>query len=160
MPDSPYRVLFVCMGNICRSPAGEGVLRQMLAESQLAGKIEVDSAGTIDYHTGKHADSRMRAAAAARGIELKGRARAVRRFDFDNFDLVLAMDHDNFRDLTEIKGQGETRAALKLFCDYCTEHEEDEVPDPYYGGNAGFERVLDLLEDGCAQLIAELQSHR
>ena len=158
MSDQPFRVLFVCLGNICRSPAGEGVFRH-LAERDGAGiSTECDSAGTMDWHTGKLPDSRMRRAASARGIDLLSRARHATRSDFDEFDLVLAMDRENLRDLEEIRGQRGARAELKLFCELCTDHDEEEVPDPYYGGDEGFEHVLDLLEDGCRNLIASLQS--
>lgn len=157
MLSSPYRILFVCMGNICRSPAGEAVLKHMIGSNPLAERLEIDSAGTIDFHTGKRADPRMRAAAAARKIEITSRARQVDRSDFDTFDLILAMDDDNLRDLENIKGRDQTRAQLKRFCEYCSEHEDEEVPDPYYGGDAGFEHVLDLLDDGCSALVAELE---
>ena len=158
MPASPYRILFVCMGNICRSPAGEGVLAHLIRDSELAVRVEIDSAGTIGFHTGKRADPRMRAAASARGIELSSRARQVSRADFNTFDLILAMDDDNRADLEALLGCGNTRAELRSFCDLCTEHDDAEVPDPYYGGDAGFEHVLDLLEDGCSTLIAELET--
>jgi protein-tyrosine phosphatase len=157
VPSSPYRVLFVCLGNICRSPAGEGVLQHLLAEEGLHSEVSCDSAGTADWHTGKRADSRMRAAATARGIELASRARQVQRADFDEFDLILAMDRDNLAELESLRGNDTTRAELKLFCELCSEHEEKEVPDPYYGGEEGFELVLDILRDGCANLIAQRQ---
>lgn len=153
----PYRVLFVCTGNICRSPAAEGVLNRMLAEAGLGGKVRAESAGTISYHTGERADPRMRAAASRRGYPLESRARQVRPEDFQSFDLILAMDRDHLRTLQQIRPGTEERARLKLFSDYCREHTEKDVPDPYYGGDEGFEHVLHLLEDGCRQLVAELQ---
>lgn len=147
------------MGNICRSPAGEGVLEHLLRGDPLENLVEIDSAGTIDLHTGKRADPRMRAAAENRGIGLPSRARQVRRADLDQFDLILAMDDDNLADLRSIRGQRETRGELRRFCDLCSNHDDPEVPDPYYGGDEGFEHVLDLLHDGCSNLIAELHSH-
>ena len=144
------------MGNICRSPAAEGVFAHMLEEQGLSNTVEVDSAGTIGYHSGNPADSRMRAAAAKRGYDLTSRARQVNAGDFDTFDWVLAMDDANYRDLQQLKPAGETRAKLKRFCDYCKDTAR-EVPDPYYGGVSGFERVLDLLEDGCTQLLEEVR---
>lgn len=152
-----YRVLFVCMGNICRSPAGEGVLRHLLAGDPLAGRVEIDSAGTIDLHTGHRADPRMRAAAHKRGIDLTGRARQVEGEDFDQFDLILAMDDENLSELQRLQGARETRAELRSFCEMCGAPGIREVPDPYYGGDDGFERVLDLLQDGCANLVTRLR---
>lgn len=150
------RVLFVCMGNICRSPAAEGVFVHMLEEQGMDDAVEVDSAGTIGFHSGDPADSRMRAAAAKRGYDLTSRARQVSAQDFEEFDWILTMDDANYRDLEQLKPGVETRAKLKRFCDYCS-CDTREVPDPYYGGASGFERVLDLLEDGCAQLLHEVR---
>ncbi len=147
------RILFVCMGNICRSPAAEGVFRHMIHEQDLNGSIEVDSAGTIGYHSGDAPDSRMREAAAKRGYRLEGRARSVRSEDFEDFDLILAMDRRNYRELEFMRRGLKGEAELKLFCDYCMKCADLEVPDPYYSGREGFEHVLDLLEDGCQQLL-------
>lgn len=157
-PSSVMRILFVCMGNICRSPAAEGVMRARLRELQLDQSVLVDSAGTIDYHVGKHPDKRMSSAAAARGVPLNHLARQVRADDLREFDLVLAMDRDNLADIKSLDPQGRFRNKIKLFCEFCTEHEETEVPDPYLGGQAGFEFVLDLLEDGCAELVRRIQA--
>ena len=151
------RILFVCMGNICRSPAGESVMRRLVDLDRLSDKIECDSAGTIDFHTGKSPDARMCRAGAARGIEIKGAARQVRRSDLDEFDLVLAMDRENLRDIQRLDRKSKGTATVKLFCNYCTEHSHTDVPDPYYGGDEGFETVLNLLEDGCKGLLAELR---
>lgn len=147
-------VLFVCMGNICRSPAAEGVFRKLVADAGRSDEFEIDSAGTIGYHAGERADSRMRAAASGRGYSLDSRARRVEYSDFDEFDLVVAMDNANFRELAQMEnGQG---AQLVRMCDYCTRHDHREVPDPYYGGPSGFETVLDILEDACANLLEQL----
>jgi protein-tyrosine phosphatase len=151
------KLLFVCMGNICRSPAAEGVMRQDLEKAGLAGEVTVDSAGTLDYHVGNLPDFRMRAAAAQRGLNLGHRARQVTAQDLKDFDLVLVMDHDNLSEVMRLPGAHEQQAKIQLFCKYCTEHDEEEVPDPYYGGAQGFEKVLDLLEDGCVEITRRLQ---
>lgn len=141
------------MGNICRSPTAEGVLAHCLDERALTGAIEVDSAGTIAYHSGEPADPRMREAAARRGYRLDSRARAVTRDDFDRFDLIVAMDRDNLRDL-EAMGDGPAR--LALFSDFLPPGSPLDVPDPYYGGPEGFDRVIDLVEEGCPAIVERL----
>lgn len=151
------RLLFVCMGNICRSPAAEGVMKHQLAEAGLLGKVEVDSAGTINLHAGNPPDSRMTAAAAKRGIKLVHRARQVTAQDLADFDLILVMDKENLRDVRQLDRTDQYDSKIKLFCDYTSHHSQIEVPDPYYGGPAGFELVLDLLEDGCANLVKQVQ---
>ena len=148
------RVLFVCMGNICRSPAAEGVFRFMLERSGRADRWEIASAGTIGMHAGDLPDARMRAAAARRGYDLRSRARRIERADFSRFDLILTMDEDNRRNVLALAGGDAERARVRRFVDFCRKHAGvDAVPDPYYGGEAGFERVLDLLEDGCSTLL-------
>ena len=150
-------VLFVCMGNICRSPTGEGVLRHLLASRGLTERVRVDSAGTIDYHEGKPADARMRRAAEKRGIELTSRARQVRGSDFDEFDLIVAMDRENFSDLRWFVEEDCTpRASVKLLSEFLPPGSGADVPDPYYGGDAGFEHVLDLVESACPAIIEHL----
>lgn len=151
-------VLFVCLGNICRSPAAEGVLRTLLAAEGLDREVEVDSAGTLGEHVGEPADARMRAAAAARGYELTSRARRVEPADLDRFDLVVAMDRDNLDELRRLADS--PRARLALFSDFLPGGEPRDVPDPYYGGPRGFEKVLDLLEHGCPALLEELLAAR
>ena len=147
------KILFVCLGNICRSPSGENVMRHLLKEEGLLDQFELDSAGTIGFHTGNPPDSRMTSSATARGIEMTGQARQVKLQDLTEFDLVLAMDRENEAELRQLARTDDERAKIRLFCEFCTEHEHDEVPDPYYGGAAGFELVLDLLEDGCREMI-------
>lgn len=147
------RVLFVCLGNICRSPTAEGVLRHVVAERGLEDEVEVDSAGTGAWHLGEQADGRMRAAAAERGYELTSVARQVEPEDLDRFDLVVAMDRVNLQDLEEIAGG--PRDNLRLFSDFVEDGPPD-VPDPYYGGPKGFDMVLDLVEAGCSRLLDEL----
>ena len=144
------RILFVCMGNICRSPAGEGVLAKRVAEAGLSDRIEIDSAGTIGMHYGQPADARMRAAAAKRGYD---RARQVTAADLDDFDLVLTMDQDNRSGVLALATNDTQRDRVRSFCSFCENHSETEVPDPYYGGSQGFEQVLDLLEDGCQAVL-------
>ncbi len=147
------RILFVCMGNICRSPAAEGVFRRMVEDAGLEDAFEIDSAGTIGYHSGEPADSRMRDAAKRRGYRLDSRARRIERSDFADFDLIVAMDDDNHRDICAMDtGQG---ARVVRMCAYGRRHGFDEVPDPYYGGASGFDTVLDILEDACVSLLEE-----
>ncbi|MDR2195034.1 MAG: low molecular weight phosphotyrosine protein phosphatase [Gallionellaceae bacterium] len=141
------KILFVCMGNICRSPTAEAVFRHYVEKAGLSQSIEIDSAGTHDYHIGKAPDARAQRAAARRGYDMSPlRARQVEAADFKRFDYVLAMDDDNLAILQRLRPRDAT-AHLGLFLDFAKRHEEREVPDPYYGGEAGFERVLDLIED-------------
>mgnify|MGYP000859634067 CR=1 FL=1 len=148
------RVLFVCMGNICRSPVAEGVFRRMLEGVGLTEKIYVDSAGTHSYHTGAPPDARSQATALRRGVDLRGlRARRVTVADFAEFDYLLAMDRDNFQHLLESCEEPELRSRIQLFMDYAPHLPEREVPDPYYGGPHGFERVMDLIEEAAEGLL-------
>lgn len=152
-------VLFVCLGNICRSPSGENVMRHLIEQEGLSDHFKLDSAGTAGWHTGNPPDSRMTAAARNRGITMLGRARQVKPTDFERFDWIFAMDSSNYRDLEDVRDRcPNPTAKLVLFCDFCEEHEETEVPDPYYGGPEGFEKVLDLLEDGCSSFLRRWQS--
>lgn len=145
------------MGNICRSPAAEGVLRDLLEKARLDKDVIVDSAGTIDYHIGMLPDLRMRQAAEKRGLNLEHRARQVKTDDLVKFDLVLVMDRDNLRNVKSLDRNEKSATKIRLFCEYCTDHSESEVPDPYHGGAEGFELVLDLLEDGCAEIVRRIQ---
>ncbi len=154
--DSPFRVLFVCMGNICRSPAGENIFRAVVTAAGLDERIACDSAGTIDYHTGKSPDERMRRVLEHRGIPVTGKARQVRPADLDQFDLILAMDEDNRADLLSLATSDTHRERVRPFVEFCENHEATEVPDPYYGGEAGFELVADLIEDGSQGLLQHI----
>ena len=154
---SDFNLLFVCLGNICRSPAAEGVMRHLVTEAGWQHRIHIDSAGTAGWHTGKRADERMRKAATARGLDLTSLARQVMPADLAEFDLILAMDEQNLRDLRALDPQGLHAQKVRLFCEFCTEHEEKEVPDPYYGGPEGFDHVLDILADGCAGVLRFIQ---
>ncbi len=151
------KVLFVCMGNICRSPTAQGVFEVLLEEEGLRRRVEVDSAGTGPWHAGKQPDSRAQAAASSRGYKLdKQRARQVKVEDFDKFDLILAMDQDNIAELHKICPEHE-RHKVKLFLSYGNSSEFQEVPDPYYGGQNGFELVLDLIEDAGKGLLQSIK---
>lgn len=152
----PFRVLFVCMGNICRSPAAGIIFRRMAADAGMAGLVESDSAGTIGNHAGSPPDYRMAKTLKTRGYVVDGTARRVTAADLESFDLVLAMDDDNYADLLTLSKSGVHRAEIRKFVEFCTRHTERAVPDPYYGGPEGFERVADILEDGCAGLLAYL----
>lgn len=153
----PVRVLFCCMGNICRSPTAEGVLRHMVRAAGLEDRIQIDSAGTHDYHVGHPPDRRTQAAAAMRGYDLaRQRARQVSRQDFLEFDYILAMDGDNLSRLREMAPPAQ-RDKVRLFLDYSAMRQGEEVPDPYYGGEDGFALVLDLAEEGAAGLLADIK---
>lgn len=155
-PIAATRVLMVCMGNICRSPTAEAVLRVQAALRGLAQRVEVDSAGTHGWHAGESPDARAQAHGARRGYDLAPlRARRVQAADFERFDLILAMDRDNLANLLELRPDG-VQARVELLMRYASRHAVDEVPDPYYGPAAGFERVLDLIEDACDGLLTHL----
>lgn len=143
------KILFVCLGNICRSPAAEGVLQFVAQRAQ--ADIQVDSAGTSSFHIGEPADKRMRAAALKRGYDLTSRSRMVTRRDLREFDLVVAMDRNNFRELSIMAG-GPNRK-LRLLSEYLEEGWPRDVPDPYNGGEEGFEKVLDMLEAACPKIL-------
>ncbi len=149
------RILFVCLGNICRSPAAEGVLREMVEREGLSDRFEIDSAGTYGGHAGEPSDSRMREAAFIRGYHLTHRARQVDVEDFFTFDRIIVMDDNNLRDMERLAPSPEAKRKLERFASLCQNHPDTHyVPDPYYEGREGFERVLDILEDGCSQIIA------
>ena len=154
------KVLFVCMGNICRSPTAEGVFRHKVSKAGLEDQIHIDSAGTIAYHEGHPPDQRAQKAALKRGIDLGSqRARKVSGEDFEKFDLVIAMDSDNHYELEMICPQGyEDR--LHMFLKFAQNTRETEVPDPYYGGSGGFETVLDLIEDASEGLLDHLKNNK
>jgi len=149
-------ILFVCMGNICRSPTAEGVFRHLVTDSGLDEHVHIDSAGTHAYHVGEPPDRRARAAAERRGISLEDiQARRVQPDDFERFSYIIAMDQDNLAILEE-QSEGAHREKLRLFLEFSSGPEK-EVPDPYYGGATGFERVLDLVEDAGRGLLEELR---
>lgn len=148
------RILFVCLGNICRSPAAEGVLRDMALRSGMEERVEIDSAGTYSSHAGQLPDTRMRAAALARGYVLTHHARPIRESDFFDFDIIVAMDDNNYHNLFRLAPTIESREKIFRMSEFFTRHKEwTHVPDPYYEGHEGFELVLDMLEDGCAEIL-------
>ena len=151
------KVLFVCMGNICRSPTAQGVFEKLVEVQELEHAVHIDSAGTHAYHVGEQPDMRASQAAARRGIDMSSqRARRVTEADFEEFDLVLAMDHANYEDLNAVCPAGQ-EDKLRLFLDFAPDLTEREVPDPYCGGPGGFERVLDLVEQAAAGLLADIR---
>jgi protein-tyrosine phosphatase len=153
------RVLMVCTGNICRSPTAEGVLRRKLVDAGLQGQVEVASAGTVDYHAGSPPDHRAQQSALRRGYDLsRQRARQLRADDFERFDLVLAMDTDHVERMVELC-PGSLAGRIRLLMDFSPRRPSGtSVPDPYYGAPAGFERVLDLVEEACDGLMKDLQA--
>lgn len=152
------KVLFVCMGNICRSPTAQGVFERLIATEGLAHAVAADSAGTGAYHLGHPPDRRAAAAAATRGVDLSGyRARQVEVVDFHEFHLVLAMDRDNFGIMRAMVPPGR-EARLRMFMEFAPALGIDDVPDPYYGGTDGFERVLDMIEAGSHGLLAHIRA--
>jgi protein-tyrosine phosphatase len=155
-----HRVLFVCLGNICRSPTAEGVLRGIAAREFAGLPLYVDSAGTADYHVGEPPDRRTVAAARRRGYELASlRARRIAPSDFESFDYILAMDRANLGELDSLGG-GTSKVHVGLFLEFAPELALDEVPDPYYGGIEDFERVLDLCESGARGLLRKLAARK
>ena len=153
-----HRILFLCMGNICRSPAGHCVLQHLVDQAGLSDQFEIESAGTVGFHHGSPPDSRMQEVMRERGIPVIGSSQKLESADLDYYDLILAMDQDNLSGARSLDYKGQYSDKIKLFCDYCTEHDVTEVPDPYYGGERGFDHVMDLIEDGCQHLLKELRA--
>jgi len=152
-----FGVLFVCMGNICRSPTAHGVFRHKVNKMRLQDRIAVDSAGTLDYHAGSPPDERAQLHASQRGYDLSDlRARQITPNDFNTFDLIAVMDWDNLSFVQDMCPP-ESKAKVHRLTEFCTHTEADVVPDPYYGGNQGFDHVLDLVEDACEELIVHIQ---
>lgn len=152
-------LLFVCLGNICRSPAAEGVFLDLVERHGIGGAFEVDSAGTGGWHVGKPADGRMRSAALARGIQLPSRARQIETADLTRFDWILTMDSENLAHVQAMAARhGQATAQILPITSFCEVFSAESVPDPYYGGAEGFEHVLDLLDDACRGLLASLTS--
>ena len=148
-----YKLLFVCLGNICRSPSAENIMNHLINEANLTDKIFCDSAGTSAYHIGSAPDRRMSAAAKKRNIILRGKARKFQMADFKEFDLILAMDRENYRDIIYLDPQATYRDKVQMMCSFASNHRDQEVPDPYYGGEAGFDYVINLLLDSCNGLL-------
>jgi protein-tyrosine phosphatase len=153
------RILFVCMGNICRSPTAEGVMRRLLEDEGLADRVELESAGTGDWHVGLPPDERATLAAGRRGITLSGAAQPVQPADFRRFDLLIAMDRSNLRELLALAPDEEAAEKVRLLREFDPAASGDlDVPDPYYGGDRGFETVLDMVEAACRGLLDELRA--
>jgi protein-tyrosine phosphatase len=153
------KVLFVCLGNICRSPAAEGVFKKRLVEQGLTETISCDSCGTSGYHTGERADSRMRATASQRGYQLESLARQFRSpEDFHQFDYIMVMDGSNKQDVLAQAPDSESQKKVYMMTDFSENYAGQSVPDPYYGGEEGFDLVIDLLEDAVDGLIREIQA--
>ncbi len=165
---APVRLLFVCLGNICRSPTAEGVMRHVVTEAGMQDRVELDSAGTGSWHVGSPPDARATAAASGRGVELIGEARQVRPEDFEEFDLILAMDRANLRDLRALAGSEEAAEKVRLLREFdpgtggpsSTGAGDLDVPDPYYGPGGGFEEVFDLVDAACRGLLDEIRAER
>jgi protein-tyrosine phosphatase len=152
-----YKLLFVCLGNICRSPAAENIMNHLIEQAGYSERFVCDSAGTSNYHIGSPPDKRMSAAAAKKlQIQLYGRARQFQKSDFQEFDLILAMDRENYDDILVVDPTGKYHQKVRLVCDFCSKHTLKEVPDPYYGGTEGFNQVIDLLVDACEGLLKHI----
>lgn len=152
--DPVFRVLFICMGNICRSPAAEIIFRQFVKDGHLEGRVEADSAGTIGYHQGNPPDRRMLKALQENGYSWAGhRARKIEKEDLEKFDLLLTMDDENLKEVHALDSLKRFRDKIVPMCSFVKKFGDKEIPDPYYGGAAGFSHVIRLLEDGCANLL-------
>lgn len=151
------KVLFVCLGNICRSPAAEGVFIHLVNEAGLSEHFRIDSAGTSSFHVGERADSRMLDHASRRGIDLPSRSRQFVKEDFQNFDYIIAMDRSNHRNILGVSNSSEDHKKVFMMSDFKIAREEIDVPDPYYGGAAGFEEVLDIVTDGSKGLFLRIK---
>ena len=149
-------ILFVCMGNICRSPSAEAVMNSIIEQNNLADKIRCDSAGTISYHTGETADDRMIKHASRRGYNLTSIARKLQHIDLEHFDYIITMDEENYNNVLSMENEDKFDAKISKMTDYSKNFDAGEVPDPYYGGPQGFEYVLDLLEDSCSGLLEHI----
>ncbi len=152
------KILFICLGNICRSPMAEAVMRKLVKERGLEKEYEIDSAGLIRYHEGEGADPRMKFHAQRHGYLLTHISRPVKETDFDQFDLIVSMDDSNWDKLHRLAPSIEAETKIVRMTDYCQTHVIDHVPDPYYGGEQGFENVIEILEDACEGLLNTLES--
>ncbi len=150
------KVLFVCLGNICRSPAAEGVFTHLVKKEGLEDKIQIDSCGTTAHHAGEPADERMQEHANSRGYKLESIARGLERSDLEAFDYVITMDNSNYKNVVALTAD-DLKYKIRKMMDFASNHPHDQVPDPYYGGPESFELVLDLLEDACNGLLEEIK---
>lgn len=152
-----HRVLFVCLGNICRSPAAEIIFRQQVADAGRAGEFEIDSAGTIGHHQGSPPDPRMAESLRQKGFAVEGSARQIGASDLLDFDLIVTMDETNHTEVRRLDKTGTLHSKIQPFVSFCRHHDDLRVPDPYYGGQRGFDHVIRLLEDGCAGILESLE---
>ena len=152
------KILFICMGNICRSPCAEAVMKAIIKKNGIEKEYFCDSAGTIDFHRGQPADSRMREHANLRGYDLKSISRPFENDDFEKFDFIITMDEDNFQQISWRDQNVKFKTKIRRMTDFCSSDRVKEIPDPYYGGTQGFENVLDLLEDACEGLYKFISS--
>lgn len=152
------KVLFVCLGNICRSPAAEAVLQKMLEDEGLADEVHVASAGTSGYHDGELPDPRMRQHGSKRNYTLDSISQKFLPKHFEEYDVIITMDHSNYRNVTIQADNDQQKAKVKPLSHYCCEYSITEVPDPYFGGEEGFEYVFDLLEDACTEIVRRIKS--
>jgi protein-tyrosine phosphatase len=153
MPHRPYRILFVCMGNICRSPAAEIIFTQMCEEAGRKHDFIIDSAGTISHHQGSPPDSRMAESLIQHGYRIHGTARQIQTADLEYHDLIATMDESNLVDVRRLDTTGLHHEKIRPFVSFCRTHDDKRVPDPYYGGRRGFDHVTRLLEDGCRGIL-------
>lgn len=155
--NKPVKILFVCMGNICRSPSAEAVMQAYVEQEGLSNRIYIDSAGTISHHAGEPADARMQRHAVNRNYRLTSISRQLKSSDFEEFDYIVGMDDDNMHNMKAFIPQTKLGSKMSLMTDYCTKDNPGCVPDPYYGGHEGFEQVLDILEDACDGLLKHIR---
>ncbi len=162
MSSAPERwnILFVCLGNICRSPAAEIIFRQMVEDRGRRDSFKIDSAGTIGSHQGEPPDSRMSAALQRHGYQISGSSRKIQVSDLESFDLILTMDESNLADVCRLDPNRKFHGKIRPFAEFCSNHDVPRIPDPYYGGQSGFENVIELLEDGCRGVLLEFQSEK
>jgi protein-tyrosine phosphatase len=157
-PRIPHRILFVCLGNICRSPAAEIIFRDKVAAAGRAAEFHIDSAGIIGHHAGSPPDPRMSAALRQRGYGVSGSARKIRLADLVDFDLIVTMDESNLADVRGLDPCGVHGEKIRPFVSFCARHSDPRVPDPYFGGQRGFDHVIELLEDGCEGILTAADS--
>ena len=155
-PRNRFRILFVCLGNICRSPAAEIVFRKLALDAGRIREFHIDSAGTIGHHQGSPPDPRMAEALTSQGFDVSGHARKILPVDLETFDLIVTMDESNLADVRRLASDATTRAKIRPFVGYCNRHQDLRVPDPYYGGPRGFLHVIELLKDGCEGILRDI----
>ena len=156
-PRMRIRILFVCLGNICRSPAAEIIFRKLAADAGRLDDFQIDSAGTIGHHQGSPPDPRMAEALSRHGFQVSGRARKIDSCDLETFDLIVTMDESNLADVRQLAGNQDSKAKIRPFVEFCRHHQDLRVPDPYYGGTRGFDHVIGLLKDGCEGMLDTLR---